>query len=85
MCLGTFDSAKLTYFSFYARHQLSRGGSTGKVLPNGSITIPGTQAEGKGMDKALIKVLSWVEGNDVSEAQPLTAAALGIEAFPDFV
>lgn len=85
MRLGTFDTAKLTRFSHYAGTQLSRGGSTGSILPSGSVTIPGTQVEGEGMEKALVKVLEWIDGNDVIVPQPLTADGLGIGEFPECV
>lgn len=85
MRLGIVDTAKLAKFSFHARTQLSRGGSTGNILPNGSVTLPSHQAEGKGMEKALCKVVGWIDRNDVNTPHALTAEALGIEEFPDFV
>ena len=85
MRIAIVDKNKFAHYSYHARSQLSRGGSKGSILPTGSVTIPGTQAEGEGMEKALVKVLRWVDGNDIKSSQPLTANVLGVEEFPDVV
>ncbi|KAK4945912.1 hypothetical protein LTR10_015005 [Elasticomyces elasticus] len=75
------DRTKLIHFSELAASQLKSGTTTDQRLPKHSVTLAKGAADGK----ALARVTTWIETNDIKEPKQMTLTGLKLERFDDIV
>ncbi|KAK3643746.1 hypothetical protein LTR56_010052 [Elasticomyces elasticus] len=75
------DRSKLIHFSELAASQLKNGTPIDQRLPKYSVTLARGAADGK----ALARVTTWIETNDIQEPKQMTLAGLKLERFDDIV
>ncbi|KAK5675260.1 hypothetical protein LTS10_012021 [Elasticomyces elasticus] len=75
------DRSKPIHFSELAASQLKNGTPTDQRLPKYLVTLARGAADGK----ALARVTTWIETNDIEEPKQMTLAGLKLERFDDIV
>ncbi|TKA82539.1 hypothetical protein B0A55_02277 [Friedmanniomyces simplex] len=81
MLAARVDHAKLAFFSDLAVAQLGHGTPEDSRQPKKSVTL----AQGIADGKAVARIGTWIEMNDLNTPTQLTLAALNLEFFTDIV
>lgn len=79
--LGNINSAKLIKFSVIAESCMRQGGAQDPKFPSGSVVI----AKGLADAESAVRIMEWIDNNDMENPKPLTLEVLKIDQFDDVV